>query len=289
VAVTVVVVLALLVILGLVVAFVRPLVVEGQKFAEEAPRYLRDARAGRGWAGGLIRRFDLDDRLREQSGALKGSIGRLGSQSIHVLGAVGSAIASVVTVFVLTFLMLLEGPALSRGAMQLVPRGHRERASRIGSQSSKAIAGYLLGNLIISAIAGILTYVFLLIAGVPFKGVLALWVAFADLLPLVGATLGAAVVIAVAFVHSPAVGIAAVVFFVVYQQLENHLLQPGIQARTVHLNPLAVFVAVLAGVELAGILGALLAIPVGAIVQIVGRELWELRHPVAGVAPGSTG
>jgi predicted PurR-regulated permease PerM len=176
-------------------------------------------------------------------------------------------------VFVLTFLMLIEAPKLTAGAIDLVPEAHRERVRRVGGRSARAVTGYVAGNLLISVIAGALTYAFLWITGVPFKGVLALWVGFADLLPLVGATLGAAVVSIVAFVHSPAIGIAAVIFFVVYQQVENHLLQPVIQSRTVHLNPLAVLVSVLAGVELAGMLGALLAIPACAIVGIVIREL----------------
>jgi predicted PurR-regulated permease PerM len=104
-------------------------------------------------------------------------------------------------------------------------------------------------------------------------------VGFADLLPLVGATLGAVVVIAVALVHSVPAGLAAVAFFVVYQQVENHALQPVIQSRTVDLNPLAVLVAVLAGVELAGILGALLAIPVCAIVKIGAVDLRRGGNP----------
>ena len=145
--------------------------------------------------------------------------------------------------------------------------------------------GYVAGNLIISIIAGAGTYVFLWICGVPFKGVLALWVGFADLIPLVGATLGAIVVVIVAFVHSPAVGIAAIVFFVVYQQLENHLLQPVVQGRTVKLNPLTVLVGALAGVELAGMLGALLAIPVCGVLQVVITDTWAERHPGAAEPP----
>ncbi len=277
-AVTLVVVIALIALIALITAFVRPLVIQGQNFAKDVPGYLRDARAGRGPIGDLVRRFDLDDRLRSQSGAIKSSIGKLGSRSVSVLGAVGSAVASTLTVLVLTFMMLLEAPKLAAGSLALIPERHRDRLRRIGSDSSRAVTGYVAGNVIISIIAGALTYAFLWIAGVPFKGVLALWVGFADLIPLVGATLGALVVVIVAFVHSPTAGIAAIVFFVVYQQLENHVLQPAIQARTVHLNPLAVLVSVLAGVELAGILGALLAIPACGVIQVVLRDLWANRR-----------
>ena len=123
-----------------------------------------------------------------------------------------------------------------------------------------------------------LTYAVLKISGVPFAGLIAVFVAIADLIPLVGATLGAVVAAVAAFIHSVPAGIAVIVFFVVYQQLENHLLQPVIFSRTVKLNPLTVLVAILLGVELAGILGALLAIPVAGIIQVVLRDVWDHRR-----------
>jgi predicted PurR-regulated permease PerM len=107
--------------------------------------------------------------------------------------------------------------------------------------------------------------------------VLALWVGFADLIPLVGATLGAVPTALVAFLHSGPAGIATVIFFIVYQQFENHVLQVTIMARTVALNPLLVLVSVLVGVELLGIFGALLAIPVGGMLQVIVRDLYDHR------------
>jgi predicted PurR-regulated permease PerM len=113
---------------------------------------------------------------------------------------------------------------------------------------------------------------------VPFAGLIALFVAIADLIPLVGATLGAVVAVLAGFAQSVTAGIILIIFFVVYQQLENHLLQPVIFARTVQLNPLTVLVAILLAVEVAGILGALLAIPVAGIIQIVARDIWDTRQ-----------
>jgi predicted PurR-regulated permease PerM len=133
----------------------------------------------------------------------------------------------------------------------------------------------MTGNLVISAIAGTLTYIVLWIMGVPYKGVVALFVAFADLIPLVGATLGAIVAIAVAALHSLPAALVVLVFFVVYQQAENHLLQPVIMSRTVQLNALAVLVSVLIGVELFGFLGALLAIPVAGVISVISRDLYD--------------
>ncbi|MBP2416312.1 AI-2E family transporter [Microlunatus capsulatus] len=142
---------------------------------------------------------------------------------------------------------------------------------------AKSITGYISGNLLISLICGLLTWLVLSIMDVPFAGLIALFVAVADLIPLVGATVGALVAIVAAAVQSVPALVVVAIFFVAYQQLENHVLQPVILARTVKLNPLAVLVSILVGVELAGVLGALLAIPVAGIVQVVLRDVWDHR------------
>jgi predicted PurR-regulated permease PerM len=118
----------------------------------------------------------------------------------------------------------------------------------------------------------------LLILGIPFAGLIALFVGLADLVPLVGATIGGVVAVLAGFLHSVPVGIAVLAFFVLYQQLENHVLQPLIFARTVKLNPLTVIVAILLGVELLGVLGALLAIPVAGMIQVIVRDIWDHRR-----------
>ena len=127
----------------------------------------------------------------------------------------------------------------------------------------------MIGNFIISAIAGAAAFICLVALGVPSPVVLALWVAFADLIPLVGATLGAAVCAIAAYLHSPTAGIITVIFFVVYQQIENGVLYPWIMARRVHVNPLVILLSVLLAVEVFGMLGALLAVPVSGAIQVV--------------------
>ena len=145
----------------------------------------------------------------------------------------------------------------------------------MAADCARAVTGYVAGNLLISVIAGTAAFLALWIIGVPFRTVLALWVAFADLIPLVGATLGAIPAVIVAFLNSTTMGISTILFFVAYQQFENHVLQVTIMSRTVSLNPLVVLVSVLIGVELTGILGALLAIPVAGVVQVVGRDVLD--------------
>jgi predicted PurR-regulated permease PerM len=184
----------------------------------------------------------------------------------------------VITIFVLTLLMVLEGPKLVDGALNLVgdPQ-RRQRIHQVAADCARSITGYISGNLLISVICGGLIYAALKIMGVPFAGLIAIFVAFADLIPLIGATLGAIVAVTAAAFHSIPALIVVAIFFVAYQQLENHVLQPLILSRTVKLNPLAVIVAILIGVELAGILGALLAIPFAGIIQVIVRDLWDHR------------
>jgi predicted PurR-regulated permease PerM len=145
----------------------------------------------------------------------------------------------------------------------------------VAVDAARAVSGYVFGNLLISLIAGVAIWIVLLILHVPYAATLGLFVAFADLIPLVGATLGAVPTVLFAFLHSVPAGIVTLIFFIVYQQFENHVLQVTIMSRTVRLNPLAVLVSVLFGVELFGFLGALLAIPAGGIIQVIARDIYD--------------
>ena len=284
-AVSIVLVLFLAVIGGILAAFLYPLITEGQHFADDFPRFIEDTKAGKGPVGELVVRYDLQSKIAENQGQIDEFINQMGSRSVKYVGTVGNAVAAILTVLVITFLMLFEGPVLLDGISGLLPSRHRDRISAVASDCGKAVTGYVAGNLLISFIAAALTFLFLLFFGVPFRGVLAMFVFVADLIPLVGATIGAAVVILVAFLHSPSAGIGMLIFFIVYQQIENHVLQPVVQARTVKLLPLTILVSVLLGAELAGMVGALLAIPVAAMIKIIARDLWDGRRTPMGREP----
>jgi predicted PurR-regulated permease PerM len=178
----------------------------------------------------------------------------------------------------MTFFMLLEGPTWVERFYRLLPHGSQPRARKVGSEIYRTVGGYVTGNLLISLIAGSLTTLVLLILGVPYAVALGLIVAILDLIPLAGATIAAILIGAVAFIHSVPAGIIVVIFFILYQQVENHLLQPVIYGRTVQLSPLTVLVSILVGAELAGILGALAAIPVAGSIQVVILDWLEHRH-----------
>jgi predicted PurR-regulated permease PerM len=177
--------------------------------------------------------------------------------------------------------MLLEGRMWVERLYSLLPAAAQPRWRRVGDDIYRTIGGYVTGNIVISLIAGASITVVLLVMGVPYAVALGLIVAFLDLIPLAGATLAGIIVCAVAFLHTIPAGIVVLVFFVVYQQIENHFLQPVIYGRTVQLSPLAVLVSVLVGAELAGILGALAAIPVAGTLQVVIRDQLAARRALA--------
>ena len=262
---------------GLVTAFAVPLVNEGTKFAGQLPDLIDDARSGRGPIGNLLERTNALQWVQDNQDRISSFVSGLTAPAAGVVSGVATGLAGTVTVLVLAYLMVLEGPKTVDGFINLFPPTRGERIRRVAGDCAKSVTGYLSGNLLISAICATLTYVFLLICGVPFAGLIALFVGIADLVPLVGATIGGAVAVLAGFIHSVASGIAVLVFFVLYQQLENHLLQPLIFARTVKVNPLTVIIAILIGVELVGILGALLAIPVASMIQVVLRDVWDHR------------
>jgi predicted PurR-regulated permease PerM len=266
------------IIAALVTLFVVPLIREGTQVVADFPKIVEDARSGRGPVGGLIERFNLLQYAEDNSDRFREYASGLGAPTLALLRGAATSIAGIITIFVLAYLMVLEAPKIVDGFLALFDDRQAERIRRVGHDCARTITGYITGNLLISIICGILTYAVLRIMGVPYAGLIALFVGLADLIPLVGATLGAVIATIAAFVESTTAGIVVIVFFVLYQQLENHLLQPLIFARTVKVNPLTVLIAILIAVEIAGILGALLAIPVAGIIQIIARDIWDTRR-----------
>lgn len=259
-------------------AFVQPVYSAGRKFADDIPRLTREAEKGRGPFGKIVKKYHVDRWVRQNAPKLRSQLSDAGGPALTALRRVLSGLVATVTILVLTFLLLLEAPLIIEGFLALFPKRRADRIRRVGGDATRAVSGYMGGNVLISIIAGIATYVFLRTTGVPFAGVLALWVAFADLIPLVGATLGAIPPIFVALLDRPILGLVTLIFFIVYQQFENHVLQTTIMAKTVKLNPLLVILSVIIGIELGGFVGAVLAIPAAGVIQIVFNEVWLDRE-----------
>ena len=274
-AATIVFVLALLVMSGVGFLVIPPLVAQVSDFIDALPDFIDDLTAGRGPLGWLQDDYQLVDRIREAIEA-QGTGGVLGLSLplLDVVRSVVTAVVGVITIIFLTYFMLLEGPRTIRRFLDLLSPPTRTRYERVGYEIYRTISGYVTGNLLISFIAGATSTAVLFGVGSEFAIALGLLVAILDLIPLAGATLAAIVVTTVVLIETDFLRAAIVAgFFIGYQQFENHLLQPLVYGRTVQLSPLAVLLAVLIGAELAGVLGALMAIPVAGTLLAIGREV----------------
>ena len=260
--------------LGVMVAagslFIPTLVDEATGFADELPDYVNDVSEGRGPLGELVERYEIDERVRDAlQGGNASSVLGFSATALAITQSVITFIVAVVTIAFMTFFMLLEGPRWMERFYGLLPESSQEKWRGIGRDIYRTVGGYVTGNLLISVIAGASSTIVLLILDVPYAVALGLLVAILDLIPLAGATLAAIILTAVAFLTSIPAGIIVLAFMIVYQQIENHLLQPLVYSRTVQLSPLAILISVLIGAKIAGILGALAAIPVAGTIQVL--------------------
>jgi predicted PurR-regulated permease PerM len=282
--------LALAAIAAIGYAFIPTLVDQVNDFVKALPGYVDDLTKGRGRLGFLQNKYHLVDKIRDavnEGGASK-VLGLTGT-AISFTKSVITLVVAIITIAFLTLFMLLEGPLWMERIYGLLPARLRPRWQAIGQDVYRTVGGYVTGNLLISLIAGTLTTIALLAVGVPYAVALGVIVAVLDLIPLAGATIAAVIIGSVAFLHSLTAGIVVVVFFVVYQQVENQFLQPVIYGRTVQLSPLAVLVSVLIGAKLAGILGALGAIPVAGAIQVILLDWQRNRRAQAERAPPAEG
>jgi predicted PurR-regulated permease PerM len=272
----------LLVPIGIGAAIVPPLVTQLNNLVHDLPNYAQDAQdfsQKNATLRKIERDYNITEKLQEQARKLPARIGDAASVLGNIgLGVVNSLFA-LFTILVLTAFLLGSGRGWVDQALELRPPEHAARIRKALDHMSRAVGAYVGGALAQATVAAVTAYIVLLILGVPFGAALAIIVFFADLIPLVGATLGAVVVgVVTLFTDFPTATIIWVIFSIIYQQLENTLIQPQIQKRAVNVHPFAVVVAVLFGSTLLGVLGALVAIPIAASVQIGIREWWTYRH-----------
>ena len=278
--------LALVVVLLFVVGIFLPLLVDQvnglTKFvntaaqAPEGPTEYIKGLAKQNGLGGLLQRFDaqLAD-LRKQLGEV---VGNLFSATGQIAISAASFLAALATVLTLTFFLILGSHRYVDAGVGLFSERHQPLVRRILGQAAGAVSGYVTGNLAISVICGVTTFVVLLFLGMPYAAPLALLVAVLDLVPLVGATLGGALLVIVGLFVEPWKALVLLVFVLVYQQVESNLLQPLVYSQAVQLNGLVILIALLVGGQLLGIPGALLAIPVAEIIRIVITEILAYRR-----------
>jgi predicted PurR-regulated permease PerM len=251
-------------------AVVPPVSQQLADFVAAVPGYVRELTSHP-----TLRRLDADYQILPQLATFVTST--LGpSLATGVVGAglvVLDGVFTTVTLLVLMLYFLGSLHTIKTYLLKLVPASRRERTGAIAEEILSGIGGYVAGNVLISVIAGVVTWVFLSIVGVEYALALALVVALTDLIPLVGATIGAVIVTGVALLGSVPAGIACAIFFVIYQQIENYVIYPRVMKRSVDVTPAVTVIAALVGGALLGIVGALLAIPVAAAIALIIREI----------------
>src|SRR5436190_3273381 len=253
---------------------VPPLVQQVAKLASDIPSYIDRLKHDSGFFGDLERKYQIAEKLQGLTKNLPSVAGASIKTILGLTKSVGAIIFNLLTIAILTIYFLLSLPHARQTAVSLFPAGKRELGGHILGESLDRVGGYVSGNITISIIAGVFAYIALRIMGIPFALALAMWVAITDLIPSVGATLGAVVVVTVAAFSSLADAIGTAVYFILYQQVENYVIAPRVMKPAVDLSPAAVIVAVLLGGTLTGFAGALLALPVAAIVKVLINELY---------------
>ncbi|MEH1130276.1 AI-2E family transporter [Micromonospora sp. CPCC 206061] len=260
----------LLLLCGGLFALVPPVVTQSTEFADKLPQYIEDLK-NNATINDLNERYDVIDKVQNavNAGTISQALGGVLGGAQFLFGTV----FRVLTVLVLTIYFMAAFDRIKGGAYQLVPASRRQRVELITDEILSKVGAYMVGAIAIAVVAGVSTYIFLIILGVAYPFALAVVVAVCDLIPQIGATIGAVVVSIVGFAESLPVGIACAVFFIVYQQVENYLIYPKVMRRSVEVSDVAAIVAALLGVALFGVIGALVAIPAVAAIQLILREV----------------
>jgi predicted PurR-regulated permease PerM len=297
-AVSLVTLLALAVFAGLAYLFGSPLVDAITNLANKLPSYISSAESGKGWIGHILLKYHVQRWVTQNAPKLVTFGQDLSKPALSFGEGALSLLVELFTIFVLVLLLLLEGPRMRRGILSMLSPSQSAEMTRVASEVNRSVVGYMLGNFTTSVCCGITVFITLTVVNAPFPGLWALWVALVDFLPIIGGALaGIPTVVFVTGVVSVTAGIITLVVFLVYTQIENHVLNPIIMSRTVRISPLLVLVSVLVGASLGswvggifgGFVAALLAIPVAGALQVVVREVWRLTGPpVDAEGAGST-
>jgi predicted PurR-regulated permease PerM len=284
-AVTVVSLWTLLVFVGLAFAFGDPLVNGITHLADKLPSYVQSAESGKGWFGRVIRKYHIYSWVQRNAPKLVTYAQSLSAPVLSVGKGAVSLVIELTTIFILVVLLLLEGPKLRHGILgQIAPR-RAAGLTRVAAEVNRSVTGYMLGNLLTSLIAGVTVYVTLMILGVQFPLLWGLWVALVDFLPMIGGALAGIPTVLFAFgTKSVTAGVVTLVVFLIYTQVENHVLNPIVMSKTVRISPLLVLLSVLVAASVGSLIGgifggfvaALLAIPAAGALQVLVREAWQI-------------
>src|ERR1039458_6879108 len=286
-AVAVVALWGLIVFVGLAFAFGYPLANGINHLAQKLPGTVAAATHGRGWIGHLVIKYHVQTWVNKNAPKLVNFGEGLAKPALSLGKGALSLLLELFIIFILVLLLLLEAPKMRTSLLGSMAPDRAERYRRIAHEVNRSVTGYMLGNVLTSVIAGAVVFVTLLVLGVPFPFLWALWVALVDFLPMIGGALAGIPTVLFAAAHSLTAGIITLVVFLIYTQLENHVLNPIVMSRTVRVNPLLVLLSILIGAEIGSwiggifgaFVGALLAIPAAGALQVVFREVWQATDP----------
>ncbi len=278
---------AVLVFIGLALVFGDPLVRGITHLADQLPTYVANAEHGKDRYGHLVRKYHVQNWVQRNAPKLVSYGQALGKPALTIGAGALSLIIELFTIFILVLLLLLEGPKMRVWVLRQMTPGRAATVNRIAGDMRRGITGYMLGNTLTSLIAGVVVFVTLMILGVPYPLLWGLWVALVDYLPMIGGALAGIPTVLFALTHSLTAGIVTLVVFLVYTQVENHILNPVVMSKTVRISPLLVLIAVLVGASLGslvdglfgGFVAALLAIPLAGALQVLVKELWQATAP----------
>jgi predicted PurR-regulated permease PerM len=274
-------------------AFGDPLVNSFTHLANTLPAYVHKAEHGKGWIGHFMQRHHIENWFNKNSSKLVSLAKGLSKPALALGKGAVSMLLLAVTLFAFVILVLMEASKIRVFILASIAPAHAERLRRLGAEISRAALGYVVANAIISGLAGVVVFITLFFLGVPFALLWAIWVVLVDFLPEIGGALAGIPTVLFATGHSLTAGIVTLAVFLVYTMIQNHVLNPVIMSKTVKLNPLAVFIAILVGAEVGawidgifgGFVGVLLAVPMAATIQVIAREFWSPVHNAPTPAP----
>ncbi|HTE22068.1 MAG TPA: AI-2E family transporter [Candidatus Limnocylindria bacterium] len=263
---------------GFLASIVPPLVRQTSSFFRAAPGLVEDVRDENSSLGQFIRRNNLEEQVDKFSGELSDRLDNVGGAAVSTASRVGSSVFSTLTVLVLTFMMLVEGPVWAAAFKRLVPKDRRQHTENLLNDMYRVVRGYVNGQVLLATTASLLILVPLFVLDISYPVALMVIVFICGLIPMVGHYIGAAIVTAVALFTSPWDAAIILAYYFLYQQIENYVIQPTIQSNSTNMSPLLVFSSVIVGVSFGGLLGGLVAIPVAGCLRVLMLDYLKSRN-----------
>lgn len=271
--------LIVIILVGSFIAYVGPPIArQTGNFIKAAPNLISEFKNQNGEVGKFIRHHHLQKEVSTLSTQLSDRLHNVGGTALHTLDTIAKSVFSTLAILVLTFMMLSEGPKWVAVARDIIPDKHHRLSDKLARDMYKVIKGYVNGQVLLAFIAACLISPMLFIFHLSYPAALIVVIFICGLIPLVGHTLGAIIVTIAGLFHSTTAGIVILIYYLIYQQFENYVLQPKIQANSTNMSPLLVFGSLIVGLSFGGLVGGLLAIPVAGCLRIVVLEYLHSRH-----------